>query len=165
MVVGRKETTRRYRESHKEQIKAQSIIYRKSEQGKATIKKNQELYKDRKKEYDRIYQKTGKAIETHKKWRDKNPEKVLGYMRNHLEKYGKPFKFDYYDYKMALHSWSKAIKQRDDNKCQVCGNTENLHVHHIFEKRFYPKLSLNTNNGITLCMTHHKDVHGVIKCQ
>lgn len=57
--------------------------------------------------------------------------------------------------KKLLAAWSLAVKERDGFKCVVCGATEHLNSHHIYNKTKYPEYSLNLDNGITLCPTHH----------
>ncbi len=60
------------------------------------------------------------------------------------------------DYKNGLKSWSKLVRERDGNKCVVCGSDKNLNVHHILDKRFYKEHSLNVDVGVSLCVLHHK---------
>ena len=60
----------------------------------------------------------------------------------------------------ALESWSKTVKKLYGKKCAICGSTEKIHSHHIFEKSKFPELSLNPYNGIPLCVQHHYEVHG-----
>ena len=60
--------------------------------------------------------------------------------------------------------WRKAVFERDDYTCQMCGKRSGnginviLHPHHI--KRFadYPELRFDVNNGITLCKECHSKV-------
>lgn len=59
----------------------------------------------------------------------------------------------------AYNQWRKKVLERDNNTCQLCGSTSNLHVHHIKQfaqdksERFY------LDNGITLCANCHKEIH------
>jgi len=50
--------------------------------------------------------------------------------------------------------WKKVCLKRDNYKCQYCGSTEDLQVHHIVSRK-----NLNTkfdiDNGITLCKKCH----------
>ena len=92
-----------------------------------------------------------------KDWRNKNPNKVLEYSKNQFERHNHDM--SYFQYKITLSSWSKVIKTRDDNQCQVCGSTTNLHAHHIFPKSSYSGLEFNLNNGVTMCSQHHKELH------
>jgi hypothetical protein len=53
--------------------------------------------------------------------------------------------------------WSKAVKERDGNKCKInnkdcCGKVV---AHHILGYAQYPELRYEINNGITLCEFHH----------
>jgi len=56
--------------------------------------------------------------------------------------------------------WKKTILIRDEYTCQYCGTeTKTLHVHHIKSFIKYPKLRVDIDNGITLCVNCHRDVH------
>lgn len=49
---------------------------------------------------------------------------------------------------------------RDKRKCQVCGSSENLHVHHIDKRGIgHPHPNHSLDNLITLCRTCHAGVH------
>ncbi len=63
-------------------------------------------------------------------------------------------------------AWSKDVKERDNNECQVqqftgayeftmlpCGGP--LDAHHIAERSLRPDLKFDVNNGIALCRAHH----------
>ena len=82
-------------------------------------------------------------------YRYKNPEKYLVAMTRFLTKLGKQFNIDSKEYRFALNSWSKTIKNRD-KKCKICGSIVKLIAHHVLYKSGHPKLSLDLNNGITL---------------
>ena len=43
--------------------------------------------------------------------------------------------------------------------CQICGEKNKLHVHHIFPRHLYPQFSLNVNNLIVLCDKCHTKIH------
>ena len=62
-------------------------------------------------------------------------------------------------YAHALRAWSKLVRVRDYDKCVLCESKIDVISHHILHKSKYPKLSLNINNGITLCKKCHKEVH------
>lgn len=53
----------------------------------------------------------------------------------------------------------KAILERDHHECLICGNKNNLQVHHIIGLDIEPKLKLDDRNLITLCEHHHNQVH------
>lgn len=58
--------------------------------------------------------------------------------------------------KKQLSDWSKAVRDRDGNKCVVCGRTEHLNAHHLIPKERFEEFSLEIDNGITVCPTCHK---------
>jgi len=55
--------------------------------------------------------------------------------------------------------WRQVILDRDSYKCQKCGCSEKLHVHHIKEFKDYPELRWDINNGITVCVSCHEKIH------
>lgn len=65
----------------------------------------------------------------------------------------------YEDYLLTTE-WKEKAQKRieiDEGKCQMCGTTENIHVHHltyhdIFHENPYTDL-------VCLCEKHHKAVH------
>lgn len=79
--------------------------------------------------------------------------------RKRLENLGLEFKISSMEYQFALMSFNKLVKTILGNSCVICGSTHKLNIHHIFQKIKYPKLSLNTNNGIPLCKNHHLEIH------
>ena len=54
--------------------------------------------------------------------------------------------------------WRKKVYARDKYKCQWPGCTykTRLNAHHIHKWASYEALRFNINNGITLCVFHHK---------
>ncbi len=67
--------------------------------------------------------------------------------------------------KARLKDWSKAVRERDNHTCQVCGITQSqlstggkksyLNAHHIIEKMVIGELKYDIRIGITLCPTCH----------
>ena len=51
--------------------------------------------------------------------------------------------------------WKKEVFLRDNHTCQICGSKTHLEAHHIKEKRNYPKLQYDVENGICLCHECH----------
>ena len=52
--------------------------------------------------------------------------------------------------------WSKAVRERDGNKCLMCGKTEFLHAHHwLFRKGHSLALAFDVRNGAALCYGCH----------
>ncbi len=60
----------------------------------------------------------------------------------------------------ADHQWMLAIRNRWGHKCAVCNATENCQAHHI-NPRELTELRHNEENGILLCVRHHKYGFGV----
>ena len=54
-----------------------------------------------------------------------------------------------------LKEWSKKVRDRDGNKCAVCGRTDLVQAHHIVQKKYDKELRFDLNNGIALCPRHH----------
>ncbi len=51
-----------------------------------------------------------------------------------------------------------AIRQRDGNRCQACGDNKRLAVHHIIPRRHAPDLTYEPSNLITLCVACHNAI-------
>lgn len=100
----------------------------------------------------------GKHSMYQKKSKQKYPEKQLKYLMNHFRKYGKVFDLSDKEYQYALFHWSRTVKKIIGKSCIICG-IQPTQSHHIFHRAKYPKLSLNVNNGVPLCVIHHNEVH------
>ena len=61
--------------------------------------------------------------------------------------------------KKLLIEWSKQVRNRDCNKCVICGKTEHIQAHHILQKKRFPEYQFCLENGISLCPTHHNFGH------
>lgn len=64
-----------------------------------------------------------------------------------------------------LRKWSEKVKRRDNYKCVECGDSNELHAHHIKRKSEYPENVLDLDNGKTLCIDCHIDAHSGEACQ
>jgi len=101
-----------------------------------------------------------------KSWREKNPKKhysyIVNWKKNNPEKVSQ-INFTYIKRAgltlKSLWVWAQEIKRKVNNKCEVC-NKPAKHSHHIFPKAKFPQLALNENNGVALCILHHKEAHG-----
>jgi hypothetical protein len=61
----------------------------------------------------------------------------------------------------AYRSWRSAVLHRDGHRCRECGVTGvPLQSHHVKAFALYPEHRLEVDNGITLCVDCHSDVHG-----
>ena len=57
--------------------------------------------------------------------------------------------------KRGLELWSEIVRARD-GCCIMCGKTQYLNAHHwLFRKAHSVRLSLDTDNGATLCYSCH----------
>lgn len=54
-----------------------------------------------------------------------------------------------------LREWSRAVRDRDGNKCFLCGSTERVQAHHILPKRMWSKYKFDPEIGVSLCTAHH----------
>lgn len=59
-----------------------------------------------------------------------------------------------------LYKIGLKLSKIDNFMCKNCSSTENLNSHHIQPKAEFPELSLDLNNGITLCLDCHSEIHG-----
>lgn len=52
--------------------------------------------------------------------------------------------------------WSKLVKKRAGNRCEVdgCPNTNRLNAHHLFSRNNF-STRFDLDNGICLCPSHH----------
>ena len=93
------------------------------------------------------------------KWCKDFPEKVLKLQLKSLDKQGIEFKLPGRKFAWALESWGNTVRKILGNYCSICESKDGLNSHHIFYRSKYPRLALNTNNGIPLCKIHHKEIH------
>lgn len=103
---------------------------------------------------------SNKRKQQHKKWVKENPIKVINIMQRHLIKHGSTFNMGSMEYLYCLTRWAKLVKELDNHMCKLCGSKENLNAHHIQPKQDFPELSLDLDNGITLCKKCHGKTHG-----
>jgi len=101
-----------------------------------------------------------KNPEYRKNYKKENPKIFLKIQIKQLIKIGKQLKLPYKEYSWALQSWTKIVKKQQGGQCVVCGSKNKLNIHHILHKSKHPRLSLNPNNGVPLCIIHHQEVHG-----
>ena len=57
-------------------------------------------------------------------------------------------------------AWARNVKERDNWTCQICKKNlkkepRNCNAHHIIPRQF-KKMRWDINNGITLCVNHHR---------
>lgn len=85
-----------------------------------------------------------------------------------------PIEIDHDQNQLTSFMWRKAeyltskewklkriqVKDRDNHACQVCGSTNDLHVHHMSGYNLIPNEPISCL--ITLCNVCHKDQHNKI---
>lgn len=57
--------------------------------------------------------------------------------------------------------WSNDVKQKDNNKCQICCNVQDLHSHHLDGWNWCIEKRYDVDNGVTLCKPCHKTFHKI----
>ena len=57
--------------------------------------------------------------------------------------------------KEADRAWADTIKDRDGWKCVICSDKNRPNAHHIIPRE-NKECRLDWDNGITLCIAHHK---------
>lgn len=59
----------------------------------------------------------------------------------------------------CLRLWSEFVRERDGHRCVDCHSRLRLAAHHICRKSFVEIAELQTGNGITLCVSCHREAH------
>lgn len=73
---------------------------------------------------------------------------------------GKSLKRDRLRLQPQVRVWRCHVFERDGFACRLCGTTGYLHAHHIKEWATHPDLRFDVDNGLTLCVDCHSEVHG-----
>lgn len=55
--------------------------------------------------------------------------------------------------------WRRAVLERDGYRCVACGETRDLHAHHLRSWVAQPAQRLDPANGVTLCAFCHQEAH------
>ncbi len=73
---------------------------------------------------------------------------------------GKPYIKDNGRHTPEYRAWRKAVFERDNYTCQLCGSKGGtLNAHHIERYRNCIQRRTDVSNGITLCYACHKKIH------
>ena len=95
---------------------------------------------------------------TIKKSGNKTTRKAMKRAKKPKYKYNRP------EYETpAYKAFVKAVRERDHCKCQFPGCNKRkfgIEVHHIIRYHDAPTLRYNSNNGICLCLFHHRMITG-----
>lgn len=62
---------------------------------------------------------------------------------------------------LNFHRFRKAVKERDNNMCVICGAEKDLVVHHLENFKNNELLRYEVSNGVTLCRACHVEFHTV----
>lgn len=65
-------------------------------------------------------------------------------------------RFTSYSYK----EWREKVLKRDGYKCQFCGSSEKLHVHHLIPWFENDELRFDEKNGSVVCSSCHGKIEG-----
>lgn len=66
---------------------------------------------------------------------------------------------------LTRNEFRKQVLTRDDYKCVICGDREDLAAHHIIERRLFEDFGFYIQNGVSLCeLCHIKAEQTVISC-
>ena len=55
-----------------------------------------------------------------------------------------------------LNEWSKQIRDRAGDVCEICGGTEKIQSHHLLKKEIFHQYYGELMNGVCLCLFCHK---------
>ncbi len=92
-----------------------------------------------------------------------NPEDRTSYIKIRVGQEYRPKKK--FNVRKTKKYWDfqKRVRTRDDAQCQYCGyrpiDPKELVVHHIGLVSQEPKNACDTNNGVLVCITCHKEIH------
>mgnify|MGYP003083500446 FL=1 len=60
---------------------------------------------------------------------------------------------------LGYKTFRLSVLKRDNERCVICGGTDNLIVHHLNSHHWDKKNRVNPDNGVCLCEECHKDFH------
>ena len=60
---------------------------------------------------------------------------------------------------MTRHDWAVKVKERDGNRCAICGASGILYAHHIQHEAVNWNRRTDIDNGVTLCGRCHVLAH------
>ena len=130
---------------------------------------DKEYYKSHKEQHNERmvkWRKNNKSYvsDYNKKYRKEHPEKKLKSDKKSLNKLLTKSNYPHIkgtlELESAYRSWANSVKKRNDYECVICGGEGKI-AHHLFHKSKYPNISLNVENGITLCNSCHGEYHSI----
>ena len=118
----------------------------------------------RKRETSRLRYHANKKVrdEQIKKYKQEHPEVGHRASLKIIKRMSDANKMDTTSYIYASINWKRLIKKNDEDRCVVCGTSDQdieLHAHHLIFKSTEPALALSKSNGVMLCVPDHKELH------
>lgn len=85
-------------------------------------------------------------------WIKRNPERARASNNKATRRYKD---------KVRYGNLRDSVYKKFDSKCNECGSTENLHIHHIDQKGWWDGGKPNNalDNLVLLCASHHQKLH------
>ena len=62
-------------------------------------------------------------------------------------------------------NWRNSVFEKDNYKCVICGQKGNINAHHLDGYHWCENRRFDISNGMTLCISHHKDFHHQYGCK
>ena len=158
-----REENKQYAKDHREEKKQYDKQYRKDniDKIKKYYDKNKIILNAKKRKYMEVYMLSHR--DDKRKYDREHTEMNLKSKIKELTALGEINNLTYMGFRYAIMSWSKTVRNRDNNKCTWCNSTKTLVSHHIWHKQWCPESSLDVDNGITLCHECHMEQHRLDK--
>jgi len=131
---------RKRRQSPK--YKSKDKAYRESPKGRASSRERTKRYRERHPE---------RTKEAMRRWRDKNPN----YNEEYRKRLGVIEKERRYHRIRKYGEDALEVLERDNDTCQKCGSTEQIHIHHID----WDEDNNDLDNLVLLCNSCHQKLH------
>lgn len=69
--------------------------------------------------------------------------------------------FDRFNNILGYSDWHQKVLQKYNFKCDICGSSENLHVHHLENFWRHLPIGIDVDNGVSLCSDCHSQYHKI----
>lgn len=61
--------------------------------------------------------------------------------------------------KFKIDNWKKSVYLKDNFRCKICNKGGKINAHHLDGWKWCIDRRFDINNGVTLCLKHHKEFH------